>query len=222
MPRRLRDNPKRIAGGLGDTASTSNVRLMPPPASKQAATQPKPSTSRSQSSARNLRSSSENDDGDQRRPRSEQRSQASPYRSEAPFTVRSSISSIESDGTPPRRSRSETRATTRPANRGQQQRRSQSERRNATRHLQEIRALQQTTTLLIPRLPFARVIREVLLEYRYNDLRITADALSALQESAEAYAVQLFEDSYRCTLHRERVTLMPKDMHLALYMRHGR
>lgn len=104
-------------------------------------------------------------------------------------------------------------------------RRSRSEQRNSrqTRRgghvLREITRLQLSTALLIPKLPFARLIREVLMEYRNRNLRITPEALLCLQESSEIYLVQMFEDAYRCTLHRDRVTLMPKDMNLALYLR---
>lgn len=104
--------------------------------------------------------------------------------------------------------------------------RSRSEQRNArptrlhgARVLREITRLQLTTDLLIPKLPFARLIREVLQQYSQRNLRITPEALLCLQESSEIYLTQMFEDAYRCTLHRERVTMMPKDMNLALYLR---
>lgn len=85
--------------------------------------------------------------------------------------------------------------------------------------LQDIHRLQSTTQLLIPKLPFARVIREVLMQYMYRDFRITPECLCAIQEAAEMYMVQVFEDSYRCCLHRSRVTLGVPDMKLALYLR---
>jgi len=44
-------------------------------------------------------------------------------------------------------------------------------------------------------------------------------AILALQEAAEAYLVGLFEDSNLCAIHAKRVTLMAKDMHLALRLR---
>lgn len=49
--------------------------------------------------------------------------------------------------------------------------------------------------------------------------RIQLDALKALQESCELYIAQFFEDSYWCTLHAKRVTLMVKDMQLARRIR---
>ena len=46
--------------------------------------------------------------------------------------------------------------------------------------------------------------------------------LFALQEGAEAYLVGLFEDTNLCATHAKRVTIMPKDMQLAMRIRgHG-
>lgn len=53
----------------------------------------------------------------------------------------------------------------------------------------------------------------------HADYRITPPALGALQESAEAYLVNLFEDANFCCLHRSRITIHPKDMKLAMYIR---
>ena len=52
-----------------------------------------------------------------------------------------------------------------------------------------------------------------------HDWRFQSTALLALQEAAEAYIVSIFEDSYLCSLHAGRVTLMPKDIHLARRIR---
>ncbi|XP_050088765.1 uncharacterized protein LOC126573026 [Anopheles aquasalis] len=85
--------------------------------------------------------------------------------------------------------------------------------------IREIVHLQATVNSLIPRLSFGRVIREILAEYSNSDMRVTAEMLTCLQEAAEVYIVQMFEDAYRCTLHRGRITLIPKDMELALLIR---
>lgn len=50
-------------------------------------------------------------------------------------------------------------------------------------------------------------------------LRFQSSALMALQEAAEAYIVQLFEDIQLCAIHARRVTVMPRDMHLARRIR---
>lgn len=51
------------------------------------------------------------------------------------------------------------------------------------------------------------------------NLRFQSSALSALQESAEAYLVSLFEDVNLAAVHAKRVTIMPKDMILARRIR---
>lgn len=51
------------------------------------------------------------------------------------------------------------------------------------------------------------------------DFRYQAGALSALQEAAEAYAVGLFEDTNLCAIHAKRVTIMPRDIQLAMRIR---
>lgn len=50
-------------------------------------------------------------------------------------------------------------------------------------------------------------------------MRWTAEALLALQESAEDFLVHLFEDCNLCAIHAKRVTIMPKDMQLARRIR---
>ncbi|KJP86329.1 hypothetical protein AK88_04048 [Plasmodium fragile] len=87
--------------------------------------------------------------------------------------------------------------------------------------LKEIRAYQATTQLLIPKIPFVRVVKEItrLFELPNEQLRYTPEALLALQTASEAYLVSLFEDAYLCSLHANRVTLMPKDIHLARRIR---
>lgn len=73
--------------------------------------------------------------------------------------------------------------------------------------------LQRTTHLLIPRLPFQRVIREILQENRV-DFRVQSLAIEALRESSEMYLVQLFADALLCMIHARRVTLQIRDIHL--------
>lgn len=84
--------------------------------------------------------------------------------------------------------------------------------------LRQIRIIQESTHNLIPKLPFARVVREILNNNR-GSYRITVQCLLALQEATELFLVQLLEDAYRCTAHRDRVTLMPKDIELVRYLR---
>jgi histone H3 len=84
--------------------------------------------------------------------------------------------------------------------------------------LREIRRYQKTGELLLRKLPFARLVREIADEEK-KDLRFQARALEALQEAAEAYMTGLFEDSNLCAIHAKRVTLMPKDIQLARRIR---
>ena len=72
--------------------------------------------------------------------------------------------------------------------------------------LREIKRYQKSTDLLLPRAPFVRVVREVIKEMD-PDMRVQAQALTALQESAEAYLVGLFEDANLCCIHAKRTTL---------------
>ena len=90
--------------------------------------------------------------------------------------------------------------------------------RPGTVALREIRKFQKSTDLLIRKLPFQRVVREIAGEFK-SDLRFQSQAVLALQEAAEAYLVGLFEDTNLCAIHAKRVTIMPKDMQLARRIR---
>ena len=84
----------------------------------------------------------------------------------------------------------------------------------------EIHRLQNTWELLIPKLPFARLVKDVAEPLtRLEDLKWSSTAMEALQTSAEAYLVQLFEDVNLCALHAKRVTILPRDIHLARRIR---
>ncbi len=90
--------------------------------------------------------------------------------------------------------------------------------RPGTVALREIRKYQKSTDLLIKKLPFQRLVREIASEYK-TDLRFQSSAVLALQEASEAYMVGLFEDTNLCAIHAKRVTIMPKDMQLARRIR---
>jgi len=90
--------------------------------------------------------------------------------------------------------------------------------RPGTVALREIRRYQKSTELLIRKMPFQRLVREIAQDFR-ADLRFQSSALGALQESAEAYLIGLFEDTNLCAIHAKRVTIMPKDMQLAKRIR---
>lgn len=90
--------------------------------------------------------------------------------------------------------------------------------RPGTVALREIRRYQKSTELLIRKLPFQRLVREIAQQFK-SDLRFQASAIAAMQEAAEAYLVGIFEDTNLCAIHAKRVTIMPKDMELARRIR---
>lgn len=93
--------------------------------------------------------------------------------------------------------------------------------RPGTVALREIRKYQKSTDLLIRKLPFQRLVREIADEFK-SDLRFQGSAIAALQEASEAYLVGLFEDTNLCAIHAKRVTVMKKDMVLARRIRGDR
>merc|ERR1711972_4990 len=106
-----------------------------------------------------------------------------------------------------------------------------------------------TTDLLITKVGFQRIIRELTAEVvkKINDpkrkrsqaagqegdkevdktdeekpfiaYRFESQALVALQEAAEQYLVGLFEDSNQCALHAKRVTIQTRDLQLVRRIR---
>ncbi|KAK1924430.1 histone-fold-containing protein [Papiliotrema laurentii] len=94
--------------------------------------------------------------------------------------------------------------------------------RPGTVALREIRQYQKSTEMLIAKLPFSRLVREVAhdLGSTGNEmLRWQSTAILALQEATEAFLVHLFEDANLCAVHAKRVTIMPRDIHLARRIR---
>jgi len=90
--------------------------------------------------------------------------------------------------------------------------------RPGTVALREIRKYQKSTDLLIRRLPFQRLVREIAQDFKMS-LRFQSDAIRALQEASESYLVGLFEDTNLCAINAKRVTIMAKDIQLARRVR---
>ena len=88
--------------------------------------------------------------------------------------------------------------------------------RPGTVALREIRRYQKSADLLIRKLPFARLVKEITYEdvEAGKDKRYTATAMLGLQEAAEFQLVGLFENANLCAIHAKRVTVMPKDIQL--------
>lgn len=84
--------------------------------------------------------------------------------------------------------------------------------------LREIRRYQKSTELLLRKLPFQRLVREITHDVR-RCFRFQSAALAALQEAAEAYLVALLEDTNLCAVHAGRVTVQVRDMQLARKLR---
>uniref|UniRef100_A0A3Q7N772 Histone H3-like centromeric protein HTR12 n=1 Tax=Callorhinus ursinus TaxID=34884 RepID=A0A3Q7N772_CALUR len=80
--------------------------------------------------------------------------------------------------------------------------------------LREIRRSPKSTELLIRKLPFQRLVREIAQDFK-TDLRFQSSAVMALQEACEACLLGLFEDTRLCAIHAKRVPIMPKDIQLA-------
>lgn len=90
--------------------------------------------------------------------------------------------------------------------------------RAGTVALKEIRRYQKSTELLIRKQPFQRMVRSICQEFK-SDSRFQGSALASLQEAAEAFIIGLFEDANDCAIHGRRVTVMPRDIQLAMKIR---
>ena len=92
--------------------------------------------------------------------------------------------------------------------------------RPGTLALREIRKYQKTTDLIIRKAPFIRLVKEILHgKLGKTEIGMQRIAVEALQEAAEYYLTNLFDDANLCALHAKRITLQPKDMQLALRIR---
>jgi histone H3 len=90
--------------------------------------------------------------------------------------------------------------------------------RPGTVALREIRKYQKTTDNLIPRAPLMRLVREIMnyVTTTENGVRITKGAFEALRDGAEDMLVDLFETTQIFALHRNCITIQPKDMQLVI------
>ena len=93
--------------------------------------------------------------------------------------------------------------------------------RPGTVALRKICCYQKSTDLLIRKLPFQRLVREIAQDFK-TDLRFQGSAVLALQEADKAYLVGIFEDTNLCAIHAKRVTIMPKYIQLARHIRSER
>ena len=87
--------------------------------------------------------------------------------------------------------------------------------RPSTRAQMEIRKwrFRLPERLLIRRLPFSRLVREIAQDYMAAP-RFRAQAIEALHYAAESHLVKLFEDANLLAHHAKRVTIYKSDLQL--------
>jgi histone H3/H4 len=106
-------------------------------------------------------------------------------------------------------------------------RKSGKRRTQGTVALAEIRHYQQAGGLLIQKLPFQRLCREIMDKIVYEaresnrqiPTRFQTSAIMALQEAGEAPLVGLFEDVIFLAIHCKRITIQTRDLALARRIR---
>ena len=92
--------------------------------------------------------------------------------------------------------------------------------RSGTVALREIRRMQSTSNLLIRKLPYQRLVREIFSneivdgDNKEIAYRIQSTALLAMQEATEARLINTFEDVNLLAIHAKRVTIQDKDVEL--------
>lgn len=91
--------------------------------------------------------------------------------------------------------------------------------RPGTKALQEIRRYQRSTDLILPKSTFLRFVRKIAHDQLGKSYRFQTSAILALQEGAEAYLVEVLEDTQRCALHAGREGIKNKDLSLAMCLR---
>ena len=84
--------------------------------------------------------------------------------------------------------------------------------------IKEIEFQQKNHCLMIPRLAFSRVVREIMQDYK-TDVNFSKVSLDFIQALTENYLVSLLEDANLCAIHAKRTTVMPKDVMLARRIR---
>ena len=84
--------------------------------------------------------------------------------------------------------------------------------------LRDIKKYQETTDLLIKGLPFQRLVRNIAMQYN-TELKFQRAAIEALQEGSEAFLVKLFELTGMFATHANRVTILRKDVRLAIHLK---
>ncbi|KAJ6230638.1 histone H3.1 [Anaeramoeba flamelloides] len=91
--------------------------------------------------------------------------------------------------------------------------------KSTTKALREIKNLQKSTNLLIPKASFFRSVRSIALNIKPG-LRFQSAAVMALQEATETFIVGVLNLANLAAIHTRRVTLMDKDLRLVTQIKH--
>ena len=87
--------------------------------------------------------------------------------------------------------------------------------RPGTVALRQIRKYQKSTELLIRKLPFQRLVKEVVQDlFPTESYRFQSTALLAFQEASESFLVSMFDDVNCIAIHGKRVTIQVKDIQI--------
>lgn len=96
----------------------------------------------------------------------------------------------------------------------EQQTRSHRRKQDNPRRLSGLRNLD--VPRCIPRAPFMRLIRDIIRRFESRPLKIQMIVVEVLHEATESYLTQFFERCAWLIAHAKRVTLLPRDMQLAV------
>ena len=87
--------------------------------------------------------------------------------------------------------------------------------RPGTVALRQIQKYQKSTELLIRKLPFQRLVKEIVQKmFPTQRYRFQSTALLALQEASEDFLVRMFDQCNQIAIHGKRTTVMVKDLRL--------
>lgn len=87
--------------------------------------------------------------------------------------------------------------------------------RSSVNAIKEIKYYQRTTGLLIERRVFDRIVREITMLIASQSKRWSKEALYAIQTAAEDHIVSYMKNAQLAAIHSDRVTITPRDIHMA-------
>jgi len=93
--------------------------------------------------------------------------------------------------------------------------------RPGTVALHKIHRYQKSTDLILRKLPFQHLVCDIAQSFKIRGEvpRFQSTAVLALQEVSEAFLVGVFEDTNLCAIHAKCMTIMNRNMQLALRIR---